>query len=250
MSRDYFLNILFFKQLFMISGRWVEDTTRKGRSIGDIWDDYHFDVPYLDANSKDEQILLECADLSRCDRCRGKGLETCPASGCHGTGQIQCHRCNGLGKIHTPDGTIVCSCSGGKVSCSRCGGGGKIHCKRCAGCGGFLHTPILQVKWYTRTNVHYEQNSTLPEKQIEKGEQFQFWSNTDNSWTENSSIEEFLSPLQQDEAGENILLKTKVIQGYYEQSRLLSESRIRRLALTIDRLNFKEVHYNLGEKYV
>ena len=132
--------------LIITLGRWLESTERKGKPIGDIWNDYHFNVPNSDSKSKEERVLRN-AQLANA---------------------MRRHRICRNGTNYEYD----CNC--GKVRCSYCDGVGQIDCNNCDGCGGFLHIPILRVEWSTRTNTQYVQNSFLPSKRIEKGQRSYF----------------------------------------------------------------------------
>ncbi|CAF1305806.1 unnamed protein product [Adineta steineri] len=172
-------------------GRWFEDTKRDGQPIGDIWNDYNFQLPSSDEKSTDERALPHCNYSTRCDNCRGKGLVTCSASECGGSGDVRCTRCNGRGRTETATQIIICGCNNGKVRCSVCKGGGKVHCSSCKGCGGFYHSASLRAEWHTRMTTWYCQNSFLPEKQIEKAQRVAFWRNTQQPWSKDASIDEF-----------------------------------------------------------
>ncbi|CAF3384425.1 unnamed protein product [Rotaria socialis] len=234
-------------------GRAFEDTKRPGRPVGDIWDDYTFDLPSSDSKSTDERPLPECSYLTRCSDCRGKGLVQCQNYECKGSGKITCTRCYGEGKVRTIDYIEYCNCSSGKINCPDCKGGGKIHCSNCKGYGGFRHSVTLRVKWHTCITTLYYQNSFLPEKRMEKAQRVLYWANTQLPWSQNSSIDNFLLSLREDEAHENINLKANLTKQYREKHMKPTSrgsERMRRLICTIERLDFEEVHYTLDEKYV
>jgi hypothetical protein len=237
----------------MFAGRWFEDTKRGGNPVGDIWNDYHFELPSSDKTSKDEQALPHCNYSTRCDQCRGKGLETCNGYGCNGSGWVSCTQCNGRGRTETTTQIIICGCHNGKIRCSVCKGGGKVHCSTCKGCGGFYHSASLRAEWHTRLATWYCQNSFLPEKKIAKAQRVLFWTNKQQPWSKDSSIHEFVRSLQQDEVQEKIQLKANLINEY--QNKHLNptsgvNNRMRRLICTIERLDFDEVHYTIDNKYV
>jgi hypothetical protein len=54
----------------------LESTTRRGRDIGDIWNDYHFQIPYSD-HSSETRNMPECSYLTRCGTCSGQGFYKC-----------------------------------------------------------------------------------------------------------------------------------------------------------------------------
>jgi hypothetical protein len=55
-----------------VAGRLFEDTKRGGNPVGDIWNDYHFELPSTDKKPKDEKALPHCNYSTRCNQCRGK----------------------------------------------------------------------------------------------------------------------------------------------------------------------------------
>ncbi|UJR24128.1 hypothetical protein I4U23_027094 [Adineta vaga] len=196
--------------------------------------------------------LPKCSFSTRCDQCRGKGLEKCSVSACGGSGWVQCTQCNGRGRTETAKTITICGCSNGRVRCSTCKGGGKVHCSNCSGCGGFYHSVILKAEWHTRTSTWYCQNSFLPEKQISKAHRTLYWSNQQQPWSKNSSIDGFIQYLQQDERKENIQLKKSIVREYQEEHLKPTagvKNRMSRLVCTIERLDFEEVHYTLDNEY-
>ncbi|CAF1305734.1 unnamed protein product [Adineta steineri] len=234
-------------------GRWFEDTKRGGQPIGNIWNDYNFQLPSSDEKSTDERALPHCNYLTRCDDCTGKGLKTCKLSECGGSGEVRCTRCNGQGRTETATHIIICGCNNGKVRCSVCKGGGKVHCSTCKGYGGFYHSARLRAEWHTRITTWYYQNSFLPEKQIEKAQRVVFWRNTQQPWSKDASINEFVRSLQQDQAHEKIQLKMNLIREYQEkhlQPTLGNNNRMRRLLdetiMTIDEIDL--LQRNIYEK--
>jgi hypothetical protein len=197
--------------------------------------------------------LSHCNYSTRCDDCRGKGLKTCSATECGGSGWVRCTQCNGRGRTETSTQIIICGCRDGKVPCSSCKGGGKVHCSTCKGCGGFYHSASLRAEWHTRITTLYCQNSYLPEKKISKAQRILFWSNNQQPWSKDSSILEFVHSLQQDETHENIQLKMNLIREYQEKHRnpsLKENNRMRRFVCTVERLDFEEVHYTLDKEFV
>ena len=178
---------------------------------------------------------------------------TCTSSDCGGSGQIQCSQCNGRGRTETATHIIICGCNNGKVNCPKCKGGGKVHCSQCKGCGGFYHSVHLRVEWHTSITTRYSQNSFLPEKQIDQAQRILFWTNKQQPWSKNSSIDEFVHSLQQDAGHENIQLKATIVSEYQQKHLNPStgkDNRMRRLICTIERLDFEEVHYTLEPQYV
>lgn len=234
-------------------GRWLEDTRRGGAPVGNIWNDYHFELPAGDEKSSKEQALPQCSYQSRCVQCRGKGLTSCSSSECGGSGWVRCTRCNGRGRTETSTQIIICGCRDGKMPCSKCKGGGKVHCPKCKGYGGFFHSVRLRAEWHTRISTWYCQNSFLPEKQIDKAKRTLFWSNTRQPWSKEAAFDGFVSVLQQDEAQENVSLRNTLKNEYEEKHLkpvLQAHNRLRRVACTIERLDFEEVHYTLDDMYV
>ena len=98
--------------------------------------------------SSSDISCISCGGTHRCKYCGGTGGTKC--SKCSGTGLINCNNCGGIGYYYensfstTPgiykrctrcngSGSFKCTafgCSGGKISCSTCGGSGK--CKFCS----------------------------------------------------------------------------------------------------------------------
>ncbi|CAF1077087.1 unnamed protein product [Rotaria magnacalcarata] len=198
-------------------GRAFENTTRPGEPVGDIWDDYAFNIPSSDKKSKDARSLPQCSYLTRCSDCRGKGLVECANYECKGNGKVTCTQCYGKGKVRSGDYVINCHCDYGKMNCPDCKGGGKIGCSNCNRCGGFRHSVTLRVEWYTRITTLYYQNSFLPEKRMEKAQRVLYWANTQSSWSRHSSMDDFLLSLREDEAHENITLKENLTKQYLEK---------------------------------
>ena len=126
-----------------------------------------------------------------------------------------------------------------------------MHCSYCTGYGGFLHTPHLTVKWHTRKTNWYYQNSFLPEKKIRKAKLTLFWSDRHESWSKESSIADFVDTI--DEQDTVIDLKTDVMRHYHDKHGNPLQSKnnaMRRLHCTIERMDFEEVAYTMGENYV
>jgi hypothetical protein len=88
--------------------------------------------------------------VQMCSDCAGKGQIGCPR--CLGQGKMPCPRCGGSGYVDqpvleggrdaqgnpSPQTRMVrraCSCSGGQVLCSECGGNRILRCSACAGSG-------------------------------------------------------------------------------------------------------------------
>jgi hypothetical protein len=133
------------------------------------------------------------AGNNACETCGGKGMERCKS--CNGTGYSTCTSCSGIGsknciycygigyhnKTNPTTGnyekvecvyclglrTTKCtSCSGGKVSCSRCHGSstikcdscngvGKIGCKSCEGSGKLLWSTSVQQNFLVFENKSF-----------------------------------------------------------------------------------------------
>lgn len=191
--------------------------------------------------------------MTRCDKCRGKGKEECRFSNCNGTGQIRCTYCDGRGRTETATEIIKCACGDGKVTCSECKGDGKVNCPLCDGLGGFYHKATLRADWHTLITTWYDQNSSLPEKKIEKGQRLHFWSKSKEPWSYESSIDQFFGSLKQDEVEEKIPLKDNLIRRYmtlHTLPRSDGNNRMRRLACSVEQMKFEEVHYTLDQKYI
>lgn len=197
-------------------------------------------------------MLIESCYLTRCDDCRGKGTEKCTYSDCNGLGQIQCPTCDGRVRIETTTQIIVCGCGNGKVTCPKCRGDGKVNCSSCAGLGGFYHKATLRAEWHTLITTWYDQNSTLPEKKIKKAQLHHFWSNTNEPWSPESSVDQFFDSLEQDEAEERIPLKNNLLAGYMNLHTMPTSdgnNRMRRFACAIAQMKFEEITYTLDKQY-
>lgn len=158
--------------------------------------------------------------MSRCDKCNGKRKKSCSGYNCGRSGEV----------------------------CSECGGSGKVICSVCKGQGGFRNTPILKVRWHTRTSVWTFQNSFLPDKHIAKAKRIPFWTNSHTPWSKELVINYFAQPLDQYPQ-----LQAKLIQEYIENHlnpTLNLDNRMRRLVCIIERLDFEEISYKLGERYI
>lgn len=105
-----------------------------------------------------------CAGLGVvfCGNCAGRGQVTC--SSCHGSRSVYEHVQvrNHAGQYRMERQHRHCfSCSGGKVTCSGCGGSGRITCKTCSGSGKLTCETCAGQGYLTRitsTNTY-----TLPE---------------------------------------------------------------------------------------
>lgn len=110
-----------------------------------------------------------------CGTCHGSGQITC--HGCAGSGKVSCNHCGGSGKVNCPqcfgsgklssyvyDNTTnraetryrpCFNCSGGRVTCSSCGGGGWITCGTCRGSGSVICGTCAGHGCFTRiTSTH------------------------------------------------------------------------------------------------
>jgi hypothetical protein len=110
-----------------------------------------------------------------CHGCGGSGAVTC--SGCGGGGRVSCTSCYGSGSVQethqvrdytghyrTETRHRPCyRCSGGRVTCSGCGGTGRNTCRTCGGsghltcgtCGGHGYlTRITSTSTYTQPEFH------------------------------------------------------------------------------------------------
>ena len=85
--------------------------------MGDIWNDFCFNLPSTDERVKEKLPLPHCTYISRCDKCSGKCTRSCSA------------------------------CGSNRGGCTTCGGSGKVACSSCKGCGGFQHLATLKVSW-------------------------------------------------------------------------------------------------------
>jgi hypothetical protein len=101
--------------------------------------------------------------VQMCPDCAGQGRVSCPR--CLGQGRMPCPWCGGAGFVEQvvtePGGDAhgnpfpqtrtvrrPCSCSGGQVVCSTCGGNRMLTCSACAGSG--------QVKSFEQLVVHFQ----------------------------------------------------------------------------------------------
>ncbi|CAF3531671.1 unnamed protein product [Rotaria socialis] len=205
-------------------GRFFEETELRGEAIGHIWNDYQVDLPSTE-KSKQTLALVESISYLRCSRCRGKCIVSC---------------------THCSSGLVA---SGTKL-CSYCKGAGKVTCSRCKGLGGFRHTPTLTVKWHTQYSTWFYQNSFLHVKRIRKGQRTQVWSVKHEPWSKQSSIENVVQSIQEETP--DIPLKENIIKDYYEKQLnpvKTKNNAMRRLECSIERMNFEEVRYKMGENY-
>ncbi|CAF1284000.1 unnamed protein product, partial [Didymodactylos carnosus] len=130
-------------------------------------------------------------------------------------------------------------------------GQGKIRCSSCKAQGGFLHLPTLTVKWHTRKSTWYCQNSYLPEKRIRKGRRTVFWSTKIVPWSEGSIMANTVESIIENTPG--IDLKMSVIKHYNEKHLNPTRSKnivMRRMECSIERMDFEEIHYTMGENYL
>lgn len=135
--------------------------------------------------------------------------------------------------------------------CSKCGGADKVRCPKCKALGGFLHSPTLTVKWHTRQSTCCVQNSYLPEKKIRKGGRTLYWSRRIVPWSKGSSIENVVESITDNTP--NINLRADIMKHYNEKH--LNPIRgknnaMRRLVCTIERMNFEEIEYTMGDNFI
>lgn len=84
-----------------------------------------------------KESAVRAAERCRpCDRCKGEGSTECKHCE-NGIAKFVCNRCNGLGKLPTRRGWVVCNnCDGTPYRdgrCLRCRGKGRLDCDRCEG---------------------------------------------------------------------------------------------------------------------
>ena len=60
----------------------VHETRRGGKPVGDIWNDYNFELPASDKKASETRELPECRYQQICFDCAGKRIVTCTS--CHG----------------------------------------------------------------------------------------------------------------------------------------------------------------------
>ncbi|CAF1032911.1 unnamed protein product [Adineta steineri] len=210
-------------------GRLTEDTEITGEAIGNLWTDYSVPVPSTD-KSKQVFALSESTSYSRCSNCRAKCIVSC--SSCSGSGGNSSYGDNDL-------------------KCTGCKGSGKMRCPKCRGNGGFRHVPTLTVKWFTCQTLWFYQNSFLHEKKIRKGERTCIWSVNHIPWSKSSSIEACIQTIHDDTP--DIPLKANIIRDYYEKQfnpMQYKDNEMRRLDFSVERMNFEEVCYTMGESHV
>jgi hypothetical protein len=102
--------------------------------------------------------------VQTCGSCSGQGQVSCPS--CWGQGVMTCPNCGGMGFVEqqivdqgaqAEGGASLrtvrrgCTCSGGKVVCSGCGGNRMVRCSTCAGSGQVKTFEQLIVRFLTAT---------------------------------------------------------------------------------------------------
>ncbi|UJR19522.1 hypothetical protein I4U23_022652 [Adineta vaga] len=137
------------------------------------------------------------------------------------------------------------------LSESTCRGAGKVACGDCNGLGGFRHVPTLTVKWFTRQSIWFYQNSFLHTKKIRKGQRILIWSVSRIPWSKAAAIEGCVQTIREDTR--DIPLRENIIQDYHIKHLNPVQNKnneMRRLDFSIERMNFEEVRYTMGEDFV
>jgi hypothetical protein len=118
-----------------------------------------------------------------CADCGGAGLVNC--SFCHGWGKVTCNFCNGRGyrertemrsapgpggQMQTQTVTVRdnCTCFGGKVNCTSCGGRGKVQCATCTGSGSVVQYDLLTVQFRVSLLTEVLNTTQIPEEQLKQ----------------------------------------------------------------------------------
>jgi hypothetical protein len=116
--------------------------------------------------------------VEMCGTCNAQGRVTC--GGCMGQGRVTCPSCGGMGFIEQQ---IVdqpasgqnaqptfrtarrgCTCNGGQVMCSGCGGNGMVRCGSCAGSGQVKTFDQLVVRFLTAKEGEVIDVTPVPDK--------------------------------------------------------------------------------------
>lgn len=121
--------------------------------------------------------------VQMCGQCAGEGRVAC--SLCMGQGRRTCPWCNGRGFRETmvmdtgrdAQGNPVsqpramqsaCSCAGGMVSCSQCGGNGVVRCSSCAGSGRVKTFDQLVVRFQSTAQAEILDVTPVPDAWLGK----------------------------------------------------------------------------------
>jgi hypothetical protein len=116
--------------------------------------------------------------VQMCPDCAGQGRIRCPR--CTGQGRMSCPWCGGRGFVEQ---TVMesgrdaqgnasaqpqmirrqCSCSGGQVVCSECGGNGILRCPNCAGSGQVKTFDQLVVRFQTAAQAEVLDVTPVPD---------------------------------------------------------------------------------------
>jgi hypothetical protein len=107
------------------------------------------------------------------------------------------------------------------------------------------------VEWHTRKSTWYCQNSYLPDKRIRKGTRRLFWSTGTVPWSKASLISNVAESIV--ETTPDIDLKMSVRNHYNDKHLRKIEKKdnaMRRLECIIERMDFEEIKYTMGENYV
>lgn len=231
---------------------WSQKPTKQrlNRSIKptfNMWTDYQFQLPVSsEKRSEQKRSLPEHDYTTSCDLCQGQGGIKCSNHRCN-YGTENCLLCTHGRKS---DGTQCSRCKNGLIECKTCNGKGRLGCTKCDGLGAFRHSAILYIWWETHTSTWYYQNSFLPEEIIAQANKISLWSKSETPWTKESSIENFLQSLN--EQNSTIPLKANVIKDYREKhfnDAIKVKNQMRRLICEIERLDFDDVEYTLRQKY-
>lgn len=216
---------------------------RSIKPIFNLWTDYQFQLPISsDKRSEQKRSLPEHDYTTNCDVCQGQRSIKCTNHRCN-YGTENCLLCTHGRKS---DGTQCTRCKNGLIECKICRRKGRLECINCNGCGAFHHSAILYVWWEIRTSIWYYQNSFLPEEKIAQANKISLWSRSETPWTKQSSINNFLSSL--DEQNSTIPLKANIIRDYQEKhlnDTIKMKNQMRRLICEIERLDFYEIEYSL-----
>ena len=111
--------------------------------------------------------------------------------------------------------------------------------------------PTLTVQWFTKRTRLFYQNSVLHEKRIRKGQRTRIWSAERIPWSKALSIENCIQTMCEDTP--DIPLKANIIRDYYEKQfnpMKDANNEMRRLDFSVERMNFEEVRYTMGDNFV
>lgn len=228
---------------------WSEKPTkqrldRSSKPIFDLWNDYQFQLPNISEKKfEQKRALIEHDFTTNCEVCQGQRTIKCHNQRCTNGNEICLSCTQGL----RSDGSSCPQCKNGSIPCELCRGKGQLDCLPCTSFGAFHHSAVLHVWWELRTSIWYYQNSFLPEEIIDQAHKISLWSKSETPWTQDSSIEDFLQSLNESQS--NVPLKTNIIKDYREKY-LHEAMKMRRLICDIERLDFEEIEYALGPKYL